>query len=139
MDEHKQTLYERFGGHTVLEKIVDDFYNRVAQHSDLSPIFPDDLTETKEKQLAFLTQYFGGEPLYVQKYQRHPMLRARHMPFPITPTRAKAWLGCMTAAIEGAGIEEDIKHEMLSRLTFTAQHMINTPDENPDTDRPSEE
>ncbi|MCY9072878.1 thiol management oxidoreductase, partial [Bacillus inaquosorum] len=41
------------------------------------------------KQKQFLTQYLGGPPLYTEEHG-HPMLRARHLPFPITNERADA-------------------------------------------------
>ena len=39
-----------------LSQLVDTFYNNVAKHPKLKPIFPDDLTETARKQKQFLTQ-----------------------------------------------------------------------------------
>lgn len=124
----EETLYVKMGGEKTLRKLVQSFYDKVAQHPDLAPIFPDDLTETAEKQFKFLSQFFGGPPRYSQEYG-HPMLRARHMPFSITPTRAKAWLSCMHATLEELDLEETVKQDMLTRLTFTAQHMVNTPEE----------
>jgi hemoglobin len=122
------TLFERFGGASTLAKLVDIFYDNVALDPELAPIFPDDLTETKAKQYKFLTQFFGGPPLYMREYG-HPMLRARHMRFEVTPTRAKAWLACMHAALQQVDISDDVREEMYARLTFTAQHMVNTADE----------
>ncbi|MET1138987.1 thiol management oxidoreductase, partial [Bacillus subtilis] len=74
-------------GEELLSQLVDTFYERVKRHPLLYPIFPDDLTETARKQKQFLTQYLGGPPLYTEEHG-HPMLRARHLPFPITPERA---------------------------------------------------
>jgi hemoglobin len=56
------------------------------------------------------------------------MMRARHLPFPVTPTRAKAWLSCMTQAMDKVGLNGLVRDEFYSRLHLTAQHMINTPD-----------
>jgi hemoglobin len=127
--DQEKSLYERFGGEKTLKKLVPAFYAKVAKDPDLAPIFPDDLTETTKTQYMFLTQFFGGPALYVEHFQRHPMLRARHMPFEITPTRAKVWLNCMLEAMNELEIEEEIKNEMFTRLAYTAQHMVNTPDE----------
>lgn len=55
-----QSPYEAIGGEQVVSKLVDAFYERVAKHPDLAPIFPNDLTETARKQKQFLTQYLGG-------------------------------------------------------------------------------
>lgn len=125
--DQEKTVYELIGGQKTVARLVNAFYNRVAKDPDLSPIFPDDLTLTKEKQTLFLSQYLGGPPLYNEKYG-HPMLRARHMPFPVTPTRAKAWLQCMSDAMDDVGIEGTVRDYMFERLTLTANHMVNTAD-----------
>lgn len=111
-----------------LEELVDAFYARVAKHPDLIPIFPEDLTETARKQKQFLTQYLGGPPLYTQEHG-HPMLRARHLPFEITPTRVNAWLSCMRAAMDKVQLTGNIREFFYSRLELTAHHMMNTPGE----------
>jgi hemoglobin len=125
MTNQMYTPYEAIGGEEMLSKLVDAFYNRVGSHPELAPIFPDDLTETARKQKQFLTQYLGGPALYTQEHG-HPMLRARHLPFPITPSRAKAWLQCMSEAMDEVGLEGDIRTQFFQRLVLTAQHMINT-------------
>ncbi|MFG6115596.1 globin [Halobacillus sp. MO56] len=122
------TIYEAIGGQQAVFKLVDAFYARVGSHPDLIPIFPDDLTETARKQKQFLTQFFGGPALYTEEHG-HPMLRARHLPFPITPTRRDAWLDCMAAALEEANIEEPYRTAIFERLTMTANHMMNTPED----------
>jgi hemoglobin len=124
--ENMPTPFEVIGEETLYE-LIDAFYNRVERHPDLMPIFPDDLTETVRKQKQFMTQFLGGPPIYTAEHG-HPMLRARHMPFQITETRAKAWLACMSEAMEEIGLDGPIREAYFSRLTLTAQHMINTPE-----------
>ncbi|MGJ7919599.1 globin [Neobacillus sp. LXY-4] len=114
-------------GEKKLHQLIDSFYRRVKNHPELSPIFPNDLSETSRKQKQFQTQYLGGPSLYTDEHG-HPMMRARHLPFEITPTRAKAWLSCMSEAMDEVGLEGSIRQEYYSRLVLTAQHMINTPD-----------
>ncbi|MGO0058744.1 globin domain-containing protein [Brevibacillus fluminis] len=116
--------YDMIGGAPTVARLVDVFYNYVKQDPYLSPIFPDDLTETKAKQYKFLTQFLGGPTLYNDEYG-HPMLRARHIPFPITPKRAEAWLSCMNAAMDTIGLEGHVRHAIFERLTLTAHHMVN--------------
>lgn len=127
MVENKSIPFEAIG-EGMLHKLIDTFYHLVAQHPDLAPIFPNDLTETARKQKQFLTQYLGGPSLYTQEHG-HPMLRARHLPFEITPTRAKAWLACMSDAMDTVGLSGPVREDFYARLNFTAQHMINTPDD----------
>lgn len=124
MVEKMPTPYEMIGENT-LSKLVDAFYKRVASHPDLAPIFPKDLTETARKQKQFLTQYLGGPSLYTKEHG-HPMLRARHLPFPITETRANAWLSCMHDAMNEIELDASIREGLFSRLALTAKHMINS-------------
>ena len=49
MVKNLQTPFDLIGEKT-LHQLIDDFYQRVAIHPDLIPIFPDDLTETARKQ-----------------------------------------------------------------------------------------
>ncbi|CAM3994737.1 globin [Geobacillus sp. FSL K6-0789] len=127
MGEQWQTLYEAIGGEEKVAKLVEAFYRRVAAHPDLRPIFPDDLTETARKQKQFLTQYLGGPPLYTAEHG-HPMMRARHLRFEITPKRAEAWLACMRAAMDEIGLSGPAREQFYHRLVLTAHHMVNTPD-----------
>lgn len=127
------SLYDRIGP-GALAALVSRFYARVALDPDLAPIFPADLTQTAEKQLAFLTGFLGGPPLYHQRYG-HPRLRARHLPHPITPTRGRAWLACMNAALrETPEIAPADARELYAALARVAAHMVNTPEDAPGAD-----
>jgi hemoglobin len=127
MVEKKTTPFEAVGEKT-LQRIIDTFYGLVAKDPNLAPIFPDDLSEIARKQKQFLTQYLGGPALYTEEHG-HPMMKSRHSPFPITPTRAKSWLSCMNEAMEKVGLKGSVRDEFYSRLVMTAQYMINTPDD----------
>ncbi len=130
MQKQSVSMFEQIGEET-LHRLVDAFYYRVGRHPDLAPIFPEDLTETARKQKQFLTQFLGGPPLYTNEHG-HPRLRMRHLPFPITPKRARAWLQCMSEAMDEVQLDRGIREEFFRRLVLTAHHMINTPDEEHD-------
>lgn len=115
-------------GEKKLHALIDAFYKNVKKHPLLKPIFPKDLTETARKQKQFMTQFLGGPPLYTKEHG-HPMLRARHLPFPITPRRAEAWLSCMRKAMDEVGLDGEIREFFYDRLVVTAHHMINSKDE----------
>jgi hemoglobin len=127
MIEKMPTPFEIIGEEK-LHRLVDAFYLRVSQHPDLAPIFPKGFDEIARKQKQFLTQYLGGPQLYTNEHG-HPMMRARHLPFEVTPKRAKAWLACMTEAMDEVELSGPIRDEFYSRLFLTAQHMVNTPDD----------
>jgi hemoglobin len=131
-----QTVYEAIGGEKALRQLVNIFYDNVANNATLRPLFPDDFTEVREQQYWFLTQFFGGPPLYLQ-HRGQPKLRMRHQKFRITPTHAKAWLECMHDALSRTIESEELRNFMFERLTLTAHHMVNTPDDPVDTDNPT--
>lgn len=123
MDLNQPTLYERLGGEN-LQLLVTRFYDLVFENEQISHLFKTDKNVIKEKQRLFLTQFLGGPPLYTEQYG-HPQLRARHLPFPITPDDAVAWLSCMSISISSLTIDEALKDELLNRFIPTAMFMVN--------------
>lgn len=123
----QDSLYDRLGAEN-LRVLVDRFYDLVFEHEQIAHLFKTDKAVIKEKQRLFLTQFLGGPPLYSQQYG-HPQLRARHMPHPIAPDDAVAWLSCMSSAITSLPIESALKDELLNRFIPTAMFMVNS-DEN---------
>lgn len=119
------SLYELMGGEQTIRRLVEAFYPRVQQDPDIKDLFPSDITPIMEKQYLFLTQFFGGPPRYNEQYG-HPMLRARHMHFPINERRALAWLHCMSAALDEIELAPEVREQVWNRLLSTAAHMINT-------------
>jgi hemoglobin len=123
-------LYKAIGGEEALRKLVQAFYPRVKEHPLLGPLFPVNIDPVMEKQYQFLSQFFGGPTLYSDQHG-HPMMRARHMAFPITRERADAWLSCMEQALTEIGTEEVLKQVVLERLRGPAYHFINREDQEP--------
>ena len=126
------TLYDRIGPEA-LRALLERFYATVAGTPELADIFPGSRDPslwavTLEKQFAFMSGFLGGPPLYHQQYG-NPMLRARHLPFAVTPGRARSWLACMQAALNATPeIDHDTAAEMYTALSRVAQHMVNSPD-----------
>lgn len=127
MMKNSGTVFEAIGGFDTIDRLVTAFYKRVGAHPKLTPIFPDDLTETARKQRLFLTQFFGGPQIYTED-RGQPMMRRRHLPFVITPERRDAWLECMEEALQEAKIEEPYRTAIFDKLSMTANHMMNTPE-----------
>ncbi len=119
------SMYELLGGSEGIRSIVEAFYPIVQQDPVIGPLFPEDIHPVMEKQYLFLSQFFGGPALYSEQYG-HPMMRARHMPFPITVDSAAAWLSCMNKALTKVGIEETLKQTVLTRLSGPANHFVNS-------------
>ncbi|MGM9986806.1 MAG: globin [Bacillaceae bacterium] len=119
-----KSMYDYIGKEK-LDTLVDVFYRNVQNDKQLAAIFPGDWEETARKQKLFLTQFLGGPQLYSME-RGHPMMRRRHMPFPITPSLAERWLANMGAAMDEVGLGEEVKGPLLNQLRMTAYHMVNT-------------
>ena len=120
----ENTIYEKLG-QAKLEQMVNTFYELVLDNPVLSPLFNTDMDLVRKKQIAFLTQFLGGPPLYNQTFG-HPMMRARHLPHKITESAAVEWLSCMNSAIETLDIEEDFKSTLFNCFPRLAAHMVNS-------------
>ncbi|THF82636.1 globin domain-containing protein [Cohnella fermenti] len=120
-----QTIYEAAGGAPAIREIVDRFYPKVQAHPLLAPLFPEDIRPVQEKQYEFLTQFFGGPSLYSDKHG-HPMMRGRHLAFPVTTERAEAWLDCMRRALEETSLPPELQEIILNRLSGPAHHFVNS-------------
>lgn len=126
----QDNLWERVGGREVIERVVVEFYARLAADPELRPLFPEDMSAGLEKQTEFLEQWLGGEARYSAKYG-HPRLRMRHFPFVITQRGAGLWLRYMAEAMRVAGVGEPEIAEILNGLGPLARHMVNVDDDVP--------
>lgn len=125
MSTNEQSMYELMGGADTISRIVESFYNKVQADPLIGPLFPPDITPVMEKQVMFLSQFFGGPPLYTQQYG-HPMMRKRHLPFEITQEKATAWLACMSRALQDVGIDESLQKMIIGRLSGPAYFFVNS-------------
>jgi len=122
-----QTHYERLGGETVVRKMVDRFYDLMdaqPEYYGIRKLHPQDISGSRQKLFMFLSGWLGGPPLYVEAFG-HPMLRARHLPFPIGIAERDQWLGCMQQAMQELDIEARLRKELFQAFTKTADHMRN--------------
>lgn len=121
-------MYDRLGGEVGVRRIVDRFYDLMSDlpaAQTIRQMHPDDLTESRNKLFKFLSGYFGGPPLYIQEYG-HPMLRARHLPFPIGERERDQWLLCMNHAIDELVPNEPLAQHLKTTFFKIADHMRNT-------------
>jgi hemoglobin len=126
MSETPQTVYEAAGGDATFRRLVDTFYEGVETEPILRPLYPADLTESREHLFLFLIQYFGGPPRY-NALRGHPRLRMRHMPFPIGARERDAWLHHMRHAVEATGFEEPVREVLLRYFDHAANFLVNQP------------
>ena len=125
--ENTSTIYEKIGGDAVVGKLCDRFYelmDTTPQFAELRAMHPESLQGSRDKLYMFLSGWFVGPDLFVEKFG-HPRLRARHMPFTIGTQERDQWVACMVLAMGDVGIEEDIRKVLLNNFFNTADFMRN--------------
>ena len=92
-------IYQAMGEENIFA-MCRDFY-RELEASELRPLFPPDMEEASRRNAAFMVGILGGPPLYQQRYGP-PMMRRRHLAFPIDEKARATWLGCFRRVLEHA-------------------------------------
>lgn len=119
--------FERIGGNEGLKQLVNTFYDymeTLPEAKTIRDLHPKDLRSAREKLFMFLSGWLGGPDRYIAAFG-HPMLRARHLPFPIGTEERDQWLMCMQKALDELDIDTIFKQQLLSAFTQTANHMMN--------------
>jgi hemoglobin len=120
------TFYDEIGGEATIRKIVDRFYEGVAQDPVLRPLYPEeDLAPAADRFSLFLMQYWGGPTTYGDT-RGHPRLRMRHAPFAVTPLAAERWLVHFRAGLDAVELTPEQDETFWGYVTHAAQFMVNT-------------
>jgi hemoglobin len=92
-------IYDQMGEANIFA-MIEDLYRELEQ-SWLRSMFPQDMVVASQRSAAFFVGLLGGPPLYHQRYG-NPMMRARHLPFPIDEAARQEWLACFDRVLERA-------------------------------------
>ncbi|MEW5893716.1 MAG: group II truncated hemoglobin [Pseudomonadota bacterium] len=122
-----QTHYQRIGGDAQVRALVDRFYDYMDELPEaygIRKLHAADLSGSRQKLYEFLCGWMGGPQRYVEKYG-HPMLRRRHLPFPIGEAERDQWLHCMALALRDTVSDEGLRQELYAAFVKVADHMRN--------------
>lgn len=122
-----KTPYELLGGADGVRTLVERFYqimDTLPEAARIRALHPADLGGSTDKLYKFLSGWLGGPALYVEEFG-HPMLRARHLPFPIETADRDAWLLCMKHALDEVKLEPLARMQLDQAFYKTADHMRN--------------
>jgi len=120
-----ESFYDRVGGQPFFDALVARFYEGVENDPLLRPLYPADLTESREHLALFLGQYWGGPSTY-SELRGHPRLRMRHAPFVIAKAERDAWLRHMGQAAETAELTPEDRAELLDYFEMASRTLINS-------------
>ena len=122
-------FYDQVGGHETFVRLVDAFYEGVAEDEILRPMYPEaDLGPARERMTMFLEQYWGGPTTYSDT-RGHPRLRMRHAPFKVNPEARDHWLLHMRRAVDSLDLAPLHHATLWDYLDRAAHSLINTFDE----------
>lgn len=121
-----RSVYEVVGGMPFFERLVDRFYDGVAQDPPLLELYPgaDDLSGARRRLTLFLAQYWGGPTTYDEE-RGHPRLRMRHAPFAIDPDARDRWLRHMREALDEAEPPAEARRAFDEYFGMAAEAMRN--------------
>ena len=120
------SFYDAVGGEPTFRRLVDRFYEGVADDPVLRPMYPEgDLGPASERMRLFLMQYWGGPTTYSET-RGHPRLRMRHAPFVVNEAARDAWLKNMRAAVDSLGLPEPHHSALWDYLERAAYFMVNS-------------
>jgi hemoglobin len=121
------THYQRIGGTEKVRALVLRFYqlmDELPEAYGIRKLHAEDLQGATEKLYKFLSGWMGGPQSYVEQYG-HPMLRARHLPFPIGAAERDQWLLCMNQALSEVVEDAALRQELSAAFAKVANHMRN--------------
>ncbi|HWS38722.1 MAG TPA: globin [Actinoplanes sp.] len=122
------TFYDAVGGEPTFRRLVDKFYEGVAEDPLLRPMYPEeDLGPAADRLTLFLMQYWGGPSTYSEN-RGHPRLRMRHAPFVVDVAARDAWLHHMRVAVDSIGLEAAPRAQLWEYLERAAYFMVNRMD-----------
>ena len=119
--------YAQLGGASKVIGLVDRFYDLMDEIPEYYPIrklHPASLDGSRDKLKWFLSGWLGGPQFYLEKVGQ-PMLRARHLPYPIGSIERDLWLACMFSAIREAALPEDLQAALQKSFFGTADWLRN--------------
>ena len=124
------TPYAQLGGVDRVRALVERFYDVMSEREPalarLHPCTPEGRVERgpRDRFGLFLIGWLGGPDDYVAAYG-HPRLRMRHARVAVDVAMRDAWLRCMAAAMDGAGVTGELRQFLDERFAEVADFMRN--------------
>jgi hemoglobin len=124
--EYTDNFYDAVGGHETFVKLVDVFYEGIAEDEVLRQMYPEeDLGPAAERMRMFLEQYWGGPGTYSEQ-RGHPRLRMRHQPFKVDFDARDRWLSHMRKAVDSLELPPLYEQTLWDYFERAAHSMVNS-------------
>jgi hemoglobin len=122
------TPYEALDGAAGIKRLVHRFYelmDELPEAYGVRQMHPASLQGSGESLFEFLSGWFGGPQLYMEK-KGHPRLRMRHAPYAVSQVMRDEWMHCMTQAITEQVADAIFRAWLIDTFAQMADHMVNT-------------
>lgn len=122
----EDTSYQAAGGSKGIIKLVDSFYtylDRMTEAKPLRDLYPEDLSESKDKLARFLSGWLGGPRVYQEKYGEINIPKA-HSALGLTEQHKSIWLGCMNRAISDQPYSKKFATYLKEQFKIPADRII---------------
>jgi hemoglobin len=119
--------YQAAGGFEGICQLVEDFYQAMDTLPEAEPIramYPEELTDAKDRLACFLSGWLGGPRRYAEKYGSIA-IPVFHRQFAIDAGRRDAWLACMRVSAAKQPYAEDFRRYLLEQLYVPAERCRN--------------
>jgi hemoglobin len=118
---NQSSLYNQIGGKSALRTLVESFYDIIESDPDGARVHVlhlrgHGMNHTRIAQFEFLSGFFGGPKLYVER-TGHSDMRLVHEHVPVAQAEVDAWLLCMRKNLDNLEYETDLKERLM--MTFT--------------------
>lgn len=117
--------YQAAGGLQGITQLVEQFYQAMDQEDFAKPLrqlYPEDLSEAKERLTAFLSGWLGGPKLYQERFGSLN-IPSFHTRWQVDQAQTERWLQCMTLAAKAQGYPQDFAEYLLKQLSVPAERI----------------
>ena len=124
------TPFDDLGGEPAVRRLVERFYREMEAHEpELTRLHLLDLggrisAELRERFALFLVGWLGGPQDYQERHG-HPRLRLRHSSVQIGTAMRDAWLRSMKRALDGEGVQGELRALLDARFAEVADFLRN--------------
>ena len=119
--EGKKSLYEKFGGHDGIGKVVDTFYDIMMADDDVNYFFQEtNMKKQRQHQTNFISFVLGGPNKYEGKNMReaHAHLKLTEKEFNIVAAH-------LTEALKKHGVTDDEVSDVMKIVATTKNDVLN--------------
>jgi len=115
------SMFDKYGGFSVVSKIVLDLYERLLDDDDLGPFFDDvDFARIVDHQTKFVSSVMGGPAAYTDT-----QIEKLHNHLPITSAHFDRLAVILTQVLQDHGVDDDDANEIVGGFAARRDLVVN--------------